>query len=68
MVGVDGELRQDRWEQDGQNRSRVEIVAANIQLLSGGRFRRRRSGAARNIRGWGPPGKPSLGGRRRICR
>jgi single-strand DNA-binding protein len=36
MVGVDGELRQDRWEQDGQNRSRVEIVAANIQLLSGG--------------------------------
>jgi single-strand DNA-binding protein len=35
MVGVDGELRQDRWEQDGQNRSRVEIVAANIQLLGG---------------------------------
>jgi single-strand DNA-binding protein len=36
MIGVDGELRQDRWEQDGQNRSRVEIVAANIQLLGGG--------------------------------
>jgi single-strand DNA-binding protein len=36
VVGVDGELRQDRWEQDGQNRSRVEIVAANIQLLGGG--------------------------------
>ncbi|MDR1248318.1 MAG: single-stranded DNA-binding protein [Treponema sp.] len=36
MVGVDGELRQDRWEQEGQNRSRVEIVAANIQLLGGG--------------------------------
>jgi single-strand DNA-binding protein len=36
MVGVDGELRQDRWEQDGQNRSKVEIVAANIQLLGGG--------------------------------
>jgi single-strand DNA-binding protein len=36
MVGLDGELRQDRWEQDGQNRSRVEIVAANIQLLGGG--------------------------------
>ncbi|MDR3122469.1 MAG: single-stranded DNA-binding protein [Treponema sp.] len=35
MIGVDGELRQDRWEQDGQNRSRVEIVAANIQLISG---------------------------------
>jgi len=35
-VGVDGELRQDRWQQDGQNRSRVEIVATNIQLLGGG--------------------------------
>jgi single-strand DNA-binding protein len=36
-VGVDGELRQDRWEQqDGQSRSRVEIVAANLQLLGGG--------------------------------
>jgi len=35
-VGIDGELRQDRWQQDGQNRSKVEIVASNIQLLSGG--------------------------------
>ena len=34
-VGVEGELRQDRWQQDGQNRSRVEIVAGNIQLLGG---------------------------------
>jgi single-strand DNA-binding protein len=36
LVGVDGELRQDRWEQDGQNRSKVEIVVSNIQLLGGG--------------------------------
>jgi len=35
-VGVQGELRQDRWQQDGQNRSKVEIVASNIQLLGGG--------------------------------
>jgi single-strand DNA-binding protein len=35
LVGVDGELRQDRWEQDGQNRSKVEIVANNVQLLGG---------------------------------
>jgi len=34
-VGVEGELRQDRWQQDGQNRSRVEIVASNIQFLGG---------------------------------
>jgi single-strand DNA-binding protein len=36
MVGVDGELRQDRWQQDGQNRSKVEIVAGYVQLLGGG--------------------------------
>ena len=36
QVGVDGELRQDRWEQDGQNRSKVEVIANNVQLLGGG--------------------------------
>ena len=35
LIGVDGELRQDRWEQDGQNRSKVEIIANNVQLLGG---------------------------------
>ena len=35
MVCVDGELRQDRWQQDGQNRSKVEVVANYIQLLGG---------------------------------
>lgn len=35
MVGIDGELRQDRWQQDGQNRSKVEIVANNVQFLGG---------------------------------
>jgi len=33
MVGVDGELRQERWQYEGQNRSKVEIVASYIQLL-----------------------------------
>jgi single-strand DNA-binding protein len=36
QVGVDGELRQDRWQQDGQNRSKVVISASNVQLLGGG--------------------------------
>jgi len=36
MVGVDGELRQDRWQQDGQNRSKVEIITNYLQLLGGG--------------------------------
>ncbi|MDR2901028.1 MAG: single-stranded DNA-binding protein [Treponema sp.] len=35
QIAVEGELRQDRWEQDGQSRSKVEIVANNIQLLGG---------------------------------
>jgi len=34
-VSVTGELRQDRWQQDGQSRSRVEVVAHFIQLLGG---------------------------------
>lgn len=33
QIGVEGELRQNRWEQDGQSRSRVEVNANNIQLL-----------------------------------
>ena len=35
MVAVDGELRQDRWQQEGQNRSKVEVVANYLQLLGG---------------------------------
>jgi single-strand DNA-binding protein len=35
QVGIEGQLRQDRWEQDGQSRSRVEIVASNVMLLGG---------------------------------
>ncbi len=35
QVGIDGELRQDRWEQDGQPRSKIVINANNIQLLGG---------------------------------
>ena len=35
QVAVDGELHQNRWEQDGQNRSKVEINASNVQLLGG---------------------------------
>lgn len=35
QIGIQGELRQSRWEQDGQPRSKVEVVANNIQLLGG---------------------------------
>lgn len=36
QISVGGELRQSRWEQDGQTRSRIEVVANNVQLLGGG--------------------------------
>lgn len=35
QVAVEGELRQSRWEQDGQKKSKVEIAATGIQLLGG---------------------------------
>lgn len=33
QVGVEGELRQDRWEQDGQPRNKVVVNASNVRLL-----------------------------------
>ena len=35
QIAVDGYLKQDRWEKDGQKQSRVSIVANNVQLLGG---------------------------------
>ena len=37
QLAVSGSLRQDRWEKDGQKRSKVVIVANDIQLLGGKR-------------------------------
>ena len=35
QIAVDGYLKQDRWEKDGQKFSKVSIVANNVQLLGG---------------------------------
>lgn len=35
QVAVQGSLRQDRWEKDGQKFSRIYIVADSVQLLGG---------------------------------
>ena len=35
QICVEGHLKQDRWEKDGQKMSRVTIVADNVQLLGG---------------------------------
>jgi single-strand DNA-binding protein len=36
QIGIQGELRQNRWEQDGQRRSKVEIFVQDLNLLGGG--------------------------------
>lgn len=35
QICVEGYLKQDRWEKDGQKQSRISIVADNVQLLGG---------------------------------
>lgn len=35
QIAVDGYLKQDRWQKDGQKFSRVTIVANNVELLGG---------------------------------
>ncbi|MDR0878005.1 MAG: single-stranded DNA-binding protein [Treponema sp.] len=61
MVGVDGELRQDRWQQEGQNRSKVEIVANYLQLL-GGSGSGGSSGGGASFNGNGSAGNGTGGG------
>jgi single-strand DNA-binding protein len=59
-IGIDGELRQDRWQQDGQSRSKVEIIANNIQLLGGG------SGSGGSGNSGGQSGASSFGNRQEM--
>jgi len=32
---IEGRLKQDRWEQDGQKRSKVKVIAERMQMLGG---------------------------------
>jgi single-strand DNA-binding protein len=58
QVAVQGELRQSRWEQNGQTRSRVEVHAQNVQLLGGSPGG---SGGGGSYGGGGKPQSPSGG-------
>ncbi len=44
-VLIEGRLKQDRWEQDGQKRSKIKVVGEKMQMLS-------------NKSGTGGPGRP----------
>lgn len=35
QIAVEGELVQQRWQQDGQNKSRVTVFVTQLQLLGG---------------------------------
>ena len=61
QVGIEGQLRQNRWEQDGQARSKVEIFATNVMLLGSGSGGRQGQGASTEGRSGGA-GTPSGGG------
>ena len=37
QVAIEGSLKQERWEKDGQKFSKVSIQASNIQLLGSGK-------------------------------
>ena len=56
QVAVEGELYQNRWEQDGQPRSKVEIMANNVQLLGGDKNTQGSSPDARNSPSRAPQG------------
>lgn len=56
QVAVSGQLREDKWEKDGQARSRWEINASGVQLLGGGGGGQARStGAPPEASGEQPP-------------
>ena len=58
QIAVTGELVQDRWIQDGQNRSKVYIKADDVQLLGGGEQRQATTTYSEPVPG--PVGPPSF--------
>ena len=44
QICVEGYLKQDRWEKDGQKKSRININAEKVQLLGGGNNQQNDSG------------------------
>lgn len=50
-VMIEGRLKQDTWEQDGQKRSKLKVVGERMQLLGGGKGSRPGGGP--------PPAQPS---------
>jgi single-strand DNA-binding protein len=58
LVAVEGTMRQDRWEQDGQARMKVIISANTVQLLGGGQGNQ---AGGYQASGYGPENGPGPG-------
>lgn len=61
LVAVDGDMRQDKWEKDGQTRMKVRINANDVQLLSSGEGRGAPGGDSRPGTEVRPVGERSFG-------
>lgn len=57
-VAVQGRLRLDQWEKDGDKRSKVKIVASSIQFLPTGQPNQRQDREQRNDAAAGEWGDP----------
>ena len=53
LVAVSGDMRQDKWEKDGQQRMKVRINANDVQLIGGGQ------GSGEGKQSWNGPGGDS---------
>ena len=58
-VFVEGQLRLDQWEQDGQKRSKMKVRALSVQFLGGGPGRTGGSGEQRSPASSSGGAKPS---------
>lgn len=57
QVAIEGQMRQDRWEKDGQPRMKVVINANSVQLLGGGQDKQPAKEEPRRQSPYSPDGK-----------
>lgn len=62
QIAVIGELKQERWEQGGQKRSKVTILANNVQLLGGNKSNNGQTNNVNNQQYQKPQGNNNGGG------
>lgn len=46
MVVIEGELRQERWEKDGQKHDKVRINIQNLRIIDGGKAQVKKEAAS----------------------